>query len=102
MNMNKTEVEQEAEMYMGDLEQQHKDIVLLAIETAKRIKPFVVDIEDLEYKLQKLHKLKEALKDNITLEITDTFLLMLEKEIQETKDDIKLKDYEIKQICEVG
>lgn len=83
-------------------QEQPKDIVLLAIETAKRVKPFVVDVEDLDYKLQKLYKLKEALKDNVTLEITDTFLQMLEREIQEAKEDIQIKDFEITQIIQNG
>lgn len=107
--MNKDEIEfyeQEAEMYTSSLKEQNKDseqeqpkdIVILAIETARKVKSFVIDVEDLDYKLQKLYRLKEALKDNLTLEITDTFLQMLEREIQETKEGIQVSSFEVCQI----
>jgi len=101
-----------AEQYADDLSMQHndseqeqpKDVVILAVKTAQRIKPFIIDVEDLNYKLQRLKQLKEAIRDNelpIVTETTDCLLRIVDNEIENTKSDIQLKGYEIKQICEV-
>lgn len=106
MNINENEFH--AEAYMGSLKEQQqdaeKDIILLAVETAQRIKPFVVDVEDLNYKLQKLKQLREAIKDNdlpIVAETTETILRIVNNDIGNTKSEIQIKSFEIKQICEV-
>jgi len=101
-----------AEQYAGDLPMQHndseqeqpKDIVELAIATAKRIRNFAVAIEDLNYKLQRLRMLREAIKDNdllIVTETTNTLLRIVDNEIESTNSDIQLNNVEMKQIVGV-
>lgn len=99
-----------AEEYAGDLKMQlmdaeEIDIVVLAVETAKRLKPFIASIEDLALELNKLNNIKQFVEQyDSPIAVTDAvtnILRIIDNTTEGIKGDISIKKFEMAQIVGV-
>ena|SRR3990167_9422535 len=97
--MEEDEAEFYADQYAGDLTMQHND-------NEDRIKPFISNIQDLSYELNKLKEIKKKLDDYNEYQTPYTESVRLisnvfNKGIEDLKDKINVMTFEMKQILEV-
>ena len=102
-----------AEEYAGDLKMQSmdseqeikKEIVVLAVETAKRLKPYIISIEDLALELDKLNNIRQMVEQyDSPVAITDAvtnILRIIDNTTEGIKGDMSIKNFEIAQIVGV-
>lgn len=102
-----------AEEYAGDLKMQSmdseqeikKEIVVLAVETAKRLKPYIISIEDLALELDKLNNIRQMVEQyDSPVAITDAvtnILRIIDNTTEGIKGDMSIKNFEMAQIVGV-
>ena len=102
------ETEFYAEQYADDLSMQHTDneVGYVVLDKANRIKPFKADISDLTYELNTLKEIQQKLEgygENQT-PYTESIKLIaniLNKGVEDVRDEVKIKNFEIEQIIEM-